>query len=95
MLRIIRKYSSSAFAKIFLIIIAIPFIFWGMGPVFRGGKKNTIVEIGKEKISIQDFVNYIKYNATSDQKINENFIKKLLSDFIGAKIISEEPKTLE
>ena len=31
-----------------------------MGPVFQSGKQNTIAEIGSEKISTQDFVNYIK-----------------------------------
>ena len=63
MLGTIRKFSSSIFAKIFLVIIAIPFIFWGMGPIFSGGKLNTIVEIGKEKIPTQEFVNYITHNA--------------------------------
>ena len=51
MLRIISKFSDSIFAKIFLFMVAIPFVFWGMGPLFQGGKQNTIVEIGKEKIS--------------------------------------------
>ena len=44
MLRTIRKFSSSIFAKIFLLLIAIPFIFWGMGPLFQGGKQNTIAQ---------------------------------------------------
>ena len=49
MLSSIRKFSSSIYSKIFLVIVAIPFIFWGMGPVFQTGKLNTIAEIGKEK----------------------------------------------
>ena len=65
MLRTIRKFSSSIFAKIFLLLIAIPFIFWGMGPVFQGGKQNTIAEIGDEKISTQEFVDYVRYNAAN------------------------------
>ena len=44
-----RKFSSSIYAKIFLFIVAIPFVFWGMGPVFTGGNLNTIVKIGKNK----------------------------------------------
>ena len=47
MLNLIRKFSTTIFAKIFLVIIAIPFIFWGMGDVFRSGGQNTIVKIGK------------------------------------------------
>ena len=59
MLRALRKYSSSIYAKILLFIVAIPFVFWGMGPVFQGGKQNTIAEIENEKISTEEFVNYI------------------------------------
>ena len=63
MLKTIRKFSSTIYAKIFLLMVAIPFIFWGMGPVFQGGKQNTVAEIGNEKISTQEFVDYIRYNA--------------------------------
>ena len=54
MLGIIGKFSRRIFAKIFLFIIAIPFVFWGMGPVFRGGNVNVVAEIGKEKIPYAD-----------------------------------------
>ena len=62
MLSKIRKFSSSIFAKIFLIIVAIPFIFWGMGDVFSTGNKNTIAKIGKDKISTQEFINFVQSN---------------------------------
>ena len=42
MLGTLGKFSSSIFAKIFLFIIAIPFVFWGMGDLFSGGNQNTI-----------------------------------------------------
>ena len=94
MLRTIRKFSSSIFAKIFLLIIAIPFIFWGMGPVFQGGKQNTIAEIGDEKISTQEFVDYVRYNAPNPdfETLDKPLIKKLLSNFIGEKLIALEIK---
>ena len=92
MLRTIRKFSSSIYAKIFLVLIAIPFIFWGMGPIFQGGKQNTIAEIGKEKISTQEFINYIRYNAPSPdfETVDKDLIEKLLSNFIGEKLIAQE-----
>ena len=37
MLAKIRKFSSTIFAKFLLAFIAIPFIFWGMGPLFTSG----------------------------------------------------------
>ena len=94
MLSTLRKFSSSFFAKIFLFIIAIPFVFWGMGPVFQGGKRNTIAEIGDEKISTQEFVNYVSYNASDQdfETLDKKIIEKLLSNFIGEKLIDLEIK---
>jgi len=92
MLRTIRKFSSSIYSKIFLVIVAIPFIFWGMGPVFQSGKQNTIAEIGNKKISTQEFVNYVRYNAPNPdfKTLDKNLIEKLLSSFIGEKLIAQE-----
>ena len=89
MLGKIRKFSSSIFAKIFLLIIAIPFIFWGMGPIFQSGKLNTIVEIDNEKIATQDFVNFLKYESSRMNNVilNNDIIEKLLYDYIRLKVI--------
>ena len=90
MLGTIRKFSSSIYAKIFLFIVAIPFIFWGMGPVFQGGKQNVIVEIGKDKIQTQEFIDYIRNYATQEEMSESNFVEKMLSNFIGEKLIAQE-----
>ena len=74
MLGTIRKFSNSIFAKIFLFIVAIPFVFWGMGDLFSVGNKNTIVKIGKDKISTKEFVNYIEINLPSQQNLDSNTI---------------------
>ena len=90
MLSKIRKFSSSIFAKIFLIIVAIPFIFWGMGDVFTTGNKNTIAKIGKDKISTQEFINFVQSNELTKNEINEEIIQSLLYSFIGQKLIEKE-----
>ena len=90
MLRQIRKFSSSIYAKILMIIIIIPFIFWGMGSNFMGGSKNVIVVIDKEKYSTQAFFNFIQKFASPNQKIEANQIDKLLSNFIGDKLMEKE-----
>ena len=95
MLGTIRKFSSSIYAKIFLFIVAIPFIFWGMGPVFQGGKQNVIVEIGKDKIQTQEFINYIRNYATQEESSDANFVEKMLSNFIGEKLIAQEIKDFD
>ena len=55
----IGKLSKSFFVKLLVGIIILPFVFWGMGPVFNSGSKNVIVEIGNDKIAIQEFGDFI------------------------------------
>ena len=97
MLRTVRKFSSSPIAKIFLALIILPFVFWGMGPVFQGGKLNVIVEIGKEKVSTDEFIKFIDYNAPSPDYTTweKNLIEKLLSNFISEKLIAQEIENFE
>tara|TARA_Y100000590_G_scaffold451834_1_gene593922 strand:- start:1242 stop:2702 length:1461 start_codon:yes stop_codon:yes gene_type:complete len=90
MLASIRKFSSSIYAKIFLIIVAIPFVFWGMGPLFTGGNVNIVVVIDKEKHSTQDFVDYMQKFISAGQKINIEQIEEFLSLFISEKLIEKE-----
>ena len=90
MLSSFRKFSSSIYAKIFLFIVAIPFVFWGMGPVFQGGKQNTIAEIGNEKITTKEFIDYVNAYGSREETIDENKIEQFLYDFIGNKLMVEE-----
>ena len=60
MLGSIRKFSKTFMAKIFIAIIALPFILWGMGDIFSSGKQNIIAEINDEKISSKEFISYIQ-----------------------------------
>ena len=90
MLGSFRKFSGSIYAKILLGIIVIPFVFWGMGSSFRGGNKNVIVEIDKDKYSIQDFSEYIQNTVPADKKITENQIEELLSIYIGDILLQKE-----
>ena len=95
MLGSFRKFSSSLFAKIFLFIVAIPFVFWGMGPLFTGGNLNVIVQIGKDKIATQEFTEFLRYRATDEEMLNINSIEKFLSSFIGEKLMDKEIKDFD
>ena len=90
MLSSIRKFSSSIYAKIFLIIVAIPFIFWGTGDLFLSGNKNTIVKIDNDKFSSQEFINFIQNTNQVQDSLNEEVIQSLLYSFIGQKLIEKE-----
>ena len=94
MLGPIRKFSTSIYAKILLGIIIIPFVFWGMGSNFKGGNKNVIVVIDKDKYSVESFINFIKKFKNPSQKINFNQIEQYLGSFINEKVIEKEAEYL-
>ena len=91
----LRKFSNSIFAKVFLFIVILPFVFWGMGDLFSGGNQNTIANIGKDKISAQEFIEFAKNNVPKDNEINKNSIERLLYSFIGEKLILSEIDELQ
>ena len=91
----LRKFSNSIFAKVFLFIVVLPFVFWGMGDLFSGGNQNTIAKVGKEKISAQEFIEFVKNNASKDSDLNKNSIERLLYNFIGEKLILSEVNELQ
>ena len=90
MISSIRKFSKSIYAKIILGIVAIPFIFWGMGSSFNSGTKNVVVKIDKEKFTTKDFVDFIQSYTPVNQKVNSEQIDNLLTTFIGDKLIEKE-----
>ena len=90
----IRKFSKSFLAKIFIAIIALPFLLWGMGDVFRSGKQNVLVEINDEKISSKEFVAYIQKIKLSKSEIERvgksKIFDDILTNYISEKIIRIE-----
>ena len=94
----IGKLSKSFFLKLFVGIIILPFIFWGMGDVFSGGNKNVVATIDSKKVSTQEFVNHLKRLNLSDEQLknlpNTDLIEKILSEYIGRKVMKLEIEDL-
>ena len=94
----IGKLSKSFFIKLLVGIIILPFVFWGMGDVFRGGNQNVIATVDSNKISTQEFINYInRLNLNEEQVKNlskTDLIEQILSDYIGKKVMSLEIEKL-
>ena len=94
MLTSIRKATTSILAKILIAIIILPFLFWGMGDVFRTGNQNVVVTIDSEKLSAQSFVEYVnRLNLGEQQRSNiakTDLLDRILSDSVGKKIIALE-----
>ena len=98
MLTSIRKVTTSFLTKVLIGIIILPFVFWGMGDVFRGGNQNVIATIESKKISTQEFVTYLnRLNLSQDEIKNikkTDLIDKILSEYIGRKVMALEIEKL-
>ena len=94
----IGKLSKSFFLKLLVGIIILPFVFWGMGDVFRGGSQNVIATVDSEKISTQEFVKYINQLNLNKDQINNltktSLLEEILSEYIGRKVMALEIKKI-
>jgi len=95
----IGKVSKSFFVKLLVGIIILPFVFWGMGDVFRGGNQNVIATIDSKKVSTQEFVNYVnRLNLTEAQIKNlpkTDLIDQILTEYVGRKVMALEIEELD
>jgi peptidyl-prolyl cis-trans isomerase D len=94
MLSNIRNFSKTLFAKILLVIIIIPFVFWGMGGVFNSGNSNNIVKINNDNISTQDFMNHLNSSGIEASEIKKNIENNILEDLLG-ELISKKLISME
>jgi len=94
----IGKFTKSFFIKLLVGIIILPFVFWGMGDVFRGGNQNVIATVDSKKISTQEFINYINRLNLNEKQLKNlsktDLIEQILSDYIGKKVMSLEIEKL-
>ena len=90
----IGKLSKSFFIKLLVGIIILPFVFWGMGDVFRGGNQNVIATIDSKKVSTQEFMNYLNRLNLNEQELKNlpktDLVEKILSEYIGRKVMALE-----
>ena len=95
----IGKLSKSFFIKLLVGIIILPFVFWGMGDVFRGGNQNVIATIDSKKVSTQEFVNYVNRLNLNEEQIKNlsktDLIEQILSEYIGRKVMAFEIEKLD
>ena len=65
-----------------------------MGDVFRGGNQNVIATIDSEKVSTQEFVDYLRRLNLNKEQIKNlpktDLIEKILSEYIGKRVMTLE-----
>ena len=95
----LRSFSSSKLAIVLVVIIIIPFVFWGMGSVFRGGNTNNVAKINNKTISTQDFVDHINQSKLTNEvikkNIKNNILEEILSELISNKLLDMEINDLK
>ena len=98
MLNNIRNFSKTITAKIFLFIVAVPFVFWGMGDVFTSGNTNSLAKINNKNISTQDFIDHInKLNIDESlikDRIDQNVMEEILGRLISSRLLDQEIKEI-
>ena len=96
MLSSIRKFSTSIMGKIVIGLIAVAFVVgFGMSGSFSG-KQNIVAEINDEKITTQEFINYLRTVDITYEDMEKfgklNLLERLLTSYISEKIIAFERK---
>ena len=80
MLKVMRKHAKYFYVLFFIVILS--FLFWGIGTVDKTGKGEIVAEIGRQKITVQDYWRsyenvYRFYREIYKDKFDEGMEKKL------------------
>jgi peptidylprolyl isomerase/peptidyl-prolyl cis-trans isomerase D len=100
MLSSLRKFSETIVAKIFIALIALSFVFWGINDFFRSNNSNLVAEIDGEEISFNQFINefnkIIRNNNIQSEKIaiTNNIHIIAVSNIVSEKLLKIHAKKL-
>ena len=82
----LRNFAKTKFAGLLVILMIIPFVFWGMGSMFSSGNTNNIVKINNTNITTEEFINHINKSNIPDKTIKENLDKNIIEDLLSTLI---------
>ena len=100
MLSSLRKFSETIVAKIFIALIALSFVFWGINDFFRSSYSDSVAEIDGEEISFNQFINefnkIIRNNNIQSEKIaiKNNIHIIAVSNIVSEKLLKIHAKKL-
>ena len=94
MLNKIRNFAKTKIAGVFVGILIVPFVLWGMGGVFSSGNTNSVAKVNNENISTQDLMNFLNSSNIDQQTIRDNLennvIEQLTSTLVSEKLLEME-----
>ncbi len=79
----LRNFAKTRMAKVLMVIIIIPFVFWGMGGVFSTGSTNSIAKINNYNISTQDLLDHLNEVRLDADTIKNNIDNNVLEELLG------------
>ena len=100
MLSSLRKFSETLTAKIFIALIALSFVFWGINDFYKSSYNNAIAEINGDEISFNEFTKeyskIIRNNNIQSQKlaIEKNTHIIAISNIVSEKLLKIHAKNL-
>lgn len=100
MLSSLRKFSETFTAKIFIALIALSFVFWGINDFYKSSYNNAIAEINGDEISFNEFTKeyskIIRNNNIQSQKlaIEKNIHIIAISNIVSEKLLKIHAKNL-
>ena len=100
MLSSLRKFSETLTAKIFIALMALSFVFWGINDFYRSSYNIAIAEINGDEISFNEFTKeyskIIRNNNIQSQKlaIEKNIHIIAISNIISEKLLKIHTKNL-
>ena len=89
-----KSITNSKLSWVIVALIALPFVFWGMGDVFTRGNTNNVAKINNNTISVTDFIKHVNDSGLSETSIRENLDKNIFEEFLS-QLISQELMMME
>ena len=77
-----------------MVLLIIPFVFWGMGGMFSGGNTNNIAKINNKNISTKDFMIFLNNSEMDLEEVKKNIDNNIIEDSL-TKLISTTMLNME
>ncbi len=94
MLNKLKNFSKSKLGAVVVFIVALPFVFFGMGSVFQNKDTNNVAKIDNYNVTTKNFTNHISSLGISNEVIrnnlDQNILEEILGDLLAKKFIELE-----
>lgn len=105
MLRAMRRGAQGFFVKVLLILLALSFVTWGVGDIFRGRTGNDIAKVGELAVSVEEYQqkyrnekrnieNMFGRALTSEEVVQYDLKNRVMSQITGRNALIQRAEAL-